>query len=169
MFGAALKVSAGSKERNESGGLTAPVVVSVDSNVSVCNDTPAGFPAGWKDCVTLSGGPVDEATVESLYTHFTDDGAFDTNPPAFPGPSWVAYTGNPSDNSLEWDQFGSDNGPLQQPTAAGPYIGALPWNEAKDFAAIDGGGGANWWRIEVTISNAAGSDTFEIFYQSDCF
>ncbi len=170
MFGAALRVSAGSKERNESGGLAAPVVLSVDSDLSVCNDEPPGFSnVGFKDCITLGGGPIDEALTEYAYTHYSTAGQFDPDPPAFPGPSWVAYTQNPSDNSLEWDQFGSENGPLQQPTGANPYIGADPWNDGKNFSVLDGGGGADWWRIEVTVKNAAGQDTAVVYYQSDCF
>ena len=170
MFGVSKISTFGAEDRDQGGGLQAPVVVSVDSNLSVCNDEPPGFSnVGFKDCITLSGGPIVEADTEYLYTHYTDDGAFDTNPPAFPGPSWVAYTGSGSDNNLEWDQFGSENGPLDQPPDAGPYIGADPWNDGKNVTAIDGGGGANWWRIEVTVKNAAGQDTAEVFYQSDCF
>ncbi len=147
--------------------LEAPVVLSVDNWVSVCNPSGAG---GWKDCVTLNTNEIDEAAVESLYTHYhSTAGPGDSSPPAFPGAGWVAYTGVGGDDSITWDTFGSENGPLNQPTAAGPYTGAGPWNDAENFSVIDAGGGGNWFRMEVTISNSEGSDTFEVFYQGDCF
>lgn len=153
----------------DKGGLAAPVIDSVDANLSVCNNTPAGSPVGFGDCMTLSGGAIVEADTEYLYTHFAD-GSTGPSPPTFPGAAWTAYTQNAGDRAVDWDSGGAENGPLNQPTAAGPYTGATPWNDGKnDPTVITGDGGGTWKRIEVTVKNAAGQDTAAVFYQDDCF
>lgn len=167
MFGLSLKTCAGSKERNESGGGLAPVIDSVDGNLSQCNNDPPGSPIGFKDVMTLSGGAIVEADTEYLYTHW--GGGTGASPNAFPGPSWTAYTQDPGDDATDWDPFGNENGPLNQPTAAGPYIGADPWNNGKSDSVISGNGGGRWRRIEVTVKNASGQDTAAVFFQDDCF
>lgn len=159
MFGVGGKCSVNADKGG--GGVAAPVITSTQ-DVSVCDAIGSGF----QDSMTLSGDPIDESLTEYNYTHFQSGGGFSREP--FPGPNWTAYTQNASDADLDWDVLGAENGPLNQPTAAGPYIGADPWTQF-DFPVLDGGGGANWFRIEITVKNAGGQDTAAIFWQSDCF
>lgn len=155
------------KAEKSAPGPLAPNIDSVDDYLSVCNNNPPGSPIGFKDCVTLSGGAIVEADTEYLYTHYNEDTG--ATPPAFPGAGWVAYTGAGGDRTVDWDPFGNENGPLNQPPSAGPYTGADPWNDGKSDSVIGGDGGGTWKRIEVTVKNAAGQDTAAVFYQDDCF
>lgn len=144
------------------GGLLPPVIDSVNVTKIL---GPNGD--GFIDAVNLSGGPVDPALTEYLYTDFSS--ITQDNPvPAYPGPSWTAYTGDPGDDDLDWDTLGSENGPLNQPTAAGPYIGQNPWFDF-DTPNVDAGGGGRWKRLQITVANAAGSDSAFIFWAGDAF
>lgn len=144
--------------------LEAPVIDSV-------NDIEHEVSNGFKDGLNLSGGQVDESLTEFTVTHFSSsDQAFGLGHPTFPGGTWTAYTQNPSDEGIEWDAAAQENGPLAQPTAAGPYIGAGPYNQSGSpmVEEIPGGGG-RWKRVQVTVKNAAGEDTDFVFIKMEGF
>lgn len=142
------------------GGLLPPVIDSVVPVRVLAGDD------GFKDALTLSGGPIDEILTEYDYTHECSES--DPTPPAFPGPEWTAYNPGGGSDNLEWDKLAAENGPLDQPPDIGPYIGATPYNS---FATnvMDAGGGGRWKRIVVTVKNAAGQDSSEVFWQGDAF
>lgn len=146
-------------------GLLAPVIDSVnDIGIFVGG-------SGMKDGLNLSGGAVDTLLTEYTVTHFSSSDA--GSRPTFPGGTWTAYTQDSGDEGIEWDPNGNVNGPLSQPTAAGPYIngsGDGPWNDFSDawMNEIPGGGG-RWKRILVTVKNAAGQDSAGVFFQPEGF
>lgn len=144
--------------------LLPPVIDSVNA-VSVQGNESGG--SSFVDALNLSGGPVDPALTQYLYTHFSSDDGVTV--PVFPGGTWTAYTGIGGDDSMDWDTLGSENGPLNQPPAAGPYTGAAPYNVSFDIPTLDCGGGGRWKRLQITVANAAGSDSAFIFFQGDSF
>jgi len=136
----------------------------IDSVNDIEQNVSSGFDAG----VNLSGGLINPALCEFTVTHFSsDDGP---TRPVFPGPSWTAYTQDPGDEGIDWDWQGSENGPVSQPTDAGPYIGAAPYNSVSDSVIEENpGGGGRWKRIQMTVANAAGSDVDFVYIKMEGF
>ena len=152
------------KAEKEPAGLLAPVIDSV-VNGSIVNSLPfAG--AGFKDLLTLSGGAVDPSLTEYLYTDF--DGGTGSSPYPYPGGDWTTYTGAGGDDQMDWDD-GLGN-VVDQPPALGPVIdiNEIFWNDFGD-SFINAGGGGRWKRLQITVKNAAGSDSAFIFWQGDAF
>lgn len=137
-----------------------PVVDSV-------TDLLFGTGTGIKSAVTLSGGAIVEADTEYIVTHFSDVGTGSSHP-TYPGGSWTAYTGDGADEGIKWDAFGSENGPLSQPTSTSPYIGDDPWNQhgSPQMDELPQCAG-RWKRLSVKVSNADGDDTAFVFFKPE--
>ena len=109
---------------------------------------------------TFGGGAI--TTYTWRVTHYDDVNTLDATPPAFVGAFQVTGTGTSSTDGLVFDDSGDENGPATLNNDILTYVGQDPLVDEVPIETNSGSG--YWWRIELVVSNASGSDTGIIFF-----
>ncbi len=109
---------------------------------------------------TFGGGAITSYTWR--VTHYDDVNTFDAVPPTFLGAFQVTGTGTSAGDGLVFDDSGDENGPTTLNDDVSTYVGSDP---LVDEVPIETNGGSGyWWRLELVVANAGGSDTGIVFF-----